>query len=318
MSIFKDAIEYASDMNIDFEINEDSYKMIDNQSLIEIENVKQLKDVIRKKRSSKYLEVVGNYSWQGRIFLSRENDETLKDGCYDWLKRWKDAPTDVIREIYNLYTQTLQTKTFAVMRNVEQTDTFCRLCKLKPESVLHILNNCGVLAKYSYIRRHNQVLKCFFFEILKKFSFIGQVPPWFTNKDVKPFYDNEEVSVWWDVPEFTGASEELEGRSAKRPDGKLKLKKEKKIFLIEISCPWLAVRNEKYNLKVEKYHDIISNIEREEPKYTVDQITLIIDSLGGYSGNLHENIHKLIKDKRVINSIILRMQKAVLSGSVHI
>ena len=318
VSIYKDATEYAREMNIVFEINGDTYKMMDNQTHVEIKNIRQLNNILRKKRNIRYLEIIENYSWQGKIFLSRKRDDTVNEGCYNWLKRWKDAPTDVIREIYNLYTQTLQTKTFSVMRGVEQTDNLCRLCKIKPESVLHILNNCGVLAKYSYTRRHNQVLKCFFFEVLKKFSLIDKVPPWFTSKEVKPFYDNKDVSLWWDVPEFTGASEELHERNAKRPDGKLKMKKEKKIFLIEMSCPWLDKRNEKYTLKIDKYRDIISNIKREEPEYTVDQITLIIDSLGGYSKNLHENIYKVIKDTRVIKSIILRMQKTVLSESVHI
>ena len=53
-------------------------------------------------------------------------------------------------------------------------------------------------------------------------------------------------------------------------------------------------------------------------KTNVDQITLVIDSLGGYSNNLAENISKVVKDKRTINSIILRMQKTVLSQSVQI
>jgi len=62
----------------------------------------------------------------------------------------------------------------------------------------------------------------------------------------------------------------------------------------------------------------MDNIRREEMGYTVDQITLVIDSLGGYSANLAKNISVVFKDKRKVQSIILRMQKTVLAESVHI
>ena len=317
-SIFNDALVYANELDIQFNVTEDSFMVIDKSTSVEIEDLKQLKIILHKKRNSRNDDVLKRCSWQGRIFLSRRNDTTLMRGSFDWLKRWKYAPTDVIREIYNLYTQTLQTKTFAVMRTVEKTDTLCRLCGLKPESVLHVLNNCGVLAKYSYKRRHDQVLKVFFFEMLKKYKLIDNLPPWFTNKEVKPHYENEMVSIHWDIPEFTGASDDMDEEKLRRPDGKIKIKGEKKIFLIEMTCPWMDVRNEKYEYKAQKYKDIQVNIRQEEKGYTVDQITLVIDSLGGYSANLAENISKVIKDKRLVNSIILRMQKTVLSGSVTI
>ena len=317
-SIFTDACVYGKEMNINLNINNESYEIIDSESNIQISNMKQLKVVLYKKRMAKHHETLINCSWQGRIFLSRKNDDTLSKGCFNWLKRWKTAPTDVIREIYNLYTQTLQTKTFAVMRTVGQTDTLCRMCKLKPESVLHILNNCEKLAKYSYTKRHDQVLKVFFFEMLKCFGLIEKVPPWYTEKKVQPFYDNEKASVFWNIPEFTGANEDIDEERVLRPDGKIVIKDEKKIFLVEMTCPWLDYRNEKFDLKANKYTDIQSNLRREEPGYTVDQITLVIDSLGGYSANLDENISKVIDSKRKVKSIILRMQKTVLSESVYI
>ena len=206
---------------------------------------------------------------------------------------------------------------FAVMRTNSTHDTLCRLCKVKPESVLHILNNCAVLAKSAYLKRHNQVLKCFFFEVLKLYSLIDKLPPWFSNQDVKPFYENDKVSIWWDIPEFTGAKEDLQEENALRPDGKIKLKSEKKIYVVEQGCPWMDWRDKVYKDKSTKYNDIINNIRREEIGYEVEHLTLIMDSLGGYSRNLIENISKIIKDRRKVNSIIAKMQKASLSESVH-
>ena len=317
-SIFNDAITYAKEMNINFEVDGETYKIEDESTGKEISDLKQLKGILRRNRNTKNDEILKRCTWQGVIFVSRREDETLSNGCFNWLMRWKNAPTDVIREIYNLYTQTLQTKTFAVMRTQEPTDTLCRLCGMKPESVLHILNNCGVLAKFSYKRRHDQVLKVFFFEMLKRFGLIDVVPPWFTDKNVKPSYENEEVSIHWDIPDYTGVDENVEDDKLRRPDGKIKMKRDKKIFLVEMTCPWVDFRNNKYDYKATKYNDILANIRVEERDCTVDQITLVIDTLGGYSANLAENISKVFDDKRLVKSIILRMQKAVLSGSVHI
>ena len=316
-SLYSDAIAYAKELDIEFEVN-DTYKAVDKRSCNEINNLKQLKMVLAQNRNYKNEEILEGCTWQGVNFLSRKRDQTLSSGCFNWLQRWKSAPTDVIREIYNLYTQTLQTKTFEVMRSNEATDNLCRLCCSKPESVLHILNNCEKLAKFSYKKRHDQVLKVFFFEMLKKFKLVDTVPPWFTDAKVKPHYENDQVEIHWDIPEFSGAGEEIDEDKLKRPDGKLKLKLEKKIYLIEITCPWMDFRNAKYEYKESKYKDIQANIRLEEKDYTVDQITLVIDSLGGYSANLAKNISKLFNNRRMVNSIILRMQKAVLAGSVYI
>ena len=54
---------------------------------------------------------------------------------------------------------------------------------------------------------------------------------------------------------------------------------------------------------------------RDKPDFTVDQITLVIDSLGGYSHNLRENIGKMFEDDRTVEYIIRKMQKSVLNNS---
>lgn len=92
---------------------------------------------------------------------------------------------------------------------------------------------------------------------------------------------------------------------------------EKSIFILEITISWIDNRDKRYDEKVEKYEAIRRNIVRDEPDYTVDQITLVMDSLGGYSKNLRENIGKIFKDSKMVDKIIRKMQKSVLNGSVH-
>ena len=60
------------------------------------------------------------------------------------------------------------------------------------------------------------------------------------------------------------------------------------------------------------------NIKRVEEGFDVDQITLVMDSLGGHSKNLQENIGKVFNDRKTVNRIIRKMQKAVLSESTRI
>ena len=81
---------------------------------------------------------------------------------------------------------------------------------------------------------------------------------------------------------------------------------------------WIDNREVRYREKRDKYVDILRNIKRLETEYQVEQITLVMDSLGGYSKCLKDNIGKVFKDAKVVSKIIYKMQKAVLSESVRI
>ena len=82
-----------------------------------------------------------------------------------------------------------------------------------------------MLVKHVFVERHNNALKCFFFQMLRKFKFIEEIPPWFSPVNVKPEYQNDEYTINWDIPEYSGRDGETIRDSA-RPDGKLVMKKE--------------------------------------------------------------------------------------------
>ena len=166
------------------------------------------------------------------------------------------------------------------------------------------------------MQRHNQALKCFFFPVLKKCKFIEDVPSWFTSIDVKPHYENDEYSVFWDVPEYSGRDDETI-RDGARPDGKLIMKNEKKIFLIEQTVPWLSNRDEKYDLKTNKYLEVQAFLRVEFPEYEIGQVTLVMDVFGGYSKNLRENVEKVL-DEEEAKVVVRDMQKAVVSNDAHL
>ena len=62
-----------------------------------------------------------------------------------------------------------------------------------------------------------------------KCGFISECPPWFSQIKVKPYYDNDDASIWWNIPEFTGATTDDEERIF-RPDGKVMLNTRKRFF----------------------------------------------------------------------------------------
>ena len=95
------------------------------------------------------------------------------------------------------------------------------------------------------------------------------------------------------------------------------MKKEKVIYLIEQTVPWVSYRDERYEFKASKYSDLQNFLRLENPGFTVDQITLVIDVFGGYSENLPTNIGKLF-EKDATSRIIKNMQKAVVSNEAHL
>ena len=197
-----------------------------------------------------------------------------------------------------------------------ELDTRCRLCKNGQESVKHLLSNCNELAKHVYLQRHNKAINCFVNTLLKSCGFINEIPPWFSNINIKPQYENEHYLINYDVPEYSGRDGESI-RDAARPDGKLVMKKEKKIYLIEQTVPWITNRDNKFEFKEKKYQEVQTFIRLEYPGYTVDQITLVMDVFGGYSKNLITNIEKVLS-KEETKCVVNNMQKSVIASEAHL
>ena len=135
---------------------------------------------------------------------------------------------------------------------------------------------------------------------------------------MSPYYTNDGIEFWWDVPEYTGRDEE--SQHPPRPDGKLFIDREddKRIYLLEMTVPWTENRSEKYKYKCEKYMNILQALQFEYPQHKVDQITIVMDVFGGYGQDLIDNIGKVFAKKQDVQSIIRNMQKSVVSSSANL
>ena len=127
-----------------------SEEEINCMSLKEVDKVKKL---VKQQQNKKMKEVIENSTWQGLTMKRRENDETIIKGYFNWATKWKTCPTHVIREIYEIYYQLLPTKIYKSTRSsVEITNTKCRYCFRKDESIAHLLSSCSSLAKSTYLK----------------------------------------------------------------------------------------------------------------------------------------------------------------------
>ena len=308
-SIFKDAKRYASEIGVELNVTNDNGDISGYDTIS--------KECKTKTNQHHQTELMAS-TWQGLNFVHRLEFQSVTKSYFNWMSKWKSCPTNVVQEFYLLFYQLLPTKQYQLIRSKETVDdTRCRICKESPqESVKHLISNCSAFAKQVYITRHDSALKCFVWPVLKMLGLVEKCPVWYAHDKVQPYYQNERAEFWWDIPEYTGR--ETESERPVRPDGKLRLQQSKEIFLIEMTVPWMGNRDEKLKYKVGKYDDVQATLRYENPEYTVDQITLVIDVFGGYGRDLVDNIGKVVQSKRDVEMIVSNMQKSVISNCANL
>ena len=83
--------------------------------------------------------------WQGKLLNNRWEDDDLNTGYFNWLSKWKTAPSHTIADVHEHYQELLPTKLYhhKKTRTNSNPDVQCRLCGKTKESVSHILVDYG-------------------------------------------------------------------------------------------------------------------------------------------------------------------------------
>ena len=317
-SFINDATRFAmEDFDVDFKLLDDSFSFTytnENDDVISITNPVVVDKVLKSKVRKTLQNDLANATWQGVIMKQRLSDKDLiLQDCFMWCNKWKNSPVDVINDIMSIYLQVVPILTFKKFRGqVDIVYTDCRLCKTEPESIYHLLSHCEKFARTLYIKRHNKALQYILFHVLLMYKLVDKCIPWFSEVIIKPQYENEDIDMLWDIPEYTGLDNEDEDK-LQRPDGKIIFKKKKIIYVLEMSVPWITNRETKLLEKEEKYRNIIRSLKLQHPGYHVEQLTFIIDCLGGYSISLIDNLKKLELSSKVRNSVLLGLQKITVT-----
>ena len=269
----------------------------------------------KKAVQSKRFEDTKEKKWQGKLMTVCWEDEKLDGECFSWMTEWRAAPTHTIAGIMELYEQLLPTKLYnsRKTKTTDDPDARCRLCGKAQESVAHVLSGCSVLAQTKYLSRHNAALKILFFELLKSYQLIEVIPPWYSPTQPKPSYENEQATVYWDVPVYADHIEV----HANRVDARIVDKENQTVTLLEMSCPWVENREQKEKEKTLKYAPLRLELKQQYPGYRINQVNIIIDVLGGYSKELYSSVRDLLGAEQS-RECLRRMQKSVLSSSLNI
>ena len=102
---------------------------------------------------------------------------------------------------------------------------------------------------------------------------------------------------------------------ANRVDARIIDHKEKKVLLVEMSCPWIDNREKKEAEKMEKKGPLRFELIKRYQNYKIVQLNVIMDVLGG-SKELEVLMNRIFGLRTL--DILKRRQKAVLSSSLNI
>ena len=184
---------------------------------------------MRIKEEESRTKEVRQQKWQGKLIEAR----------------WKSAPTHTVAGVYELYQQLPPTKNYQQYKTKisNNTDVKCRMCGKAMENVTHVLSGCGALAQSKYKARHDAAIKVLFFDLLSDVGLIESAPSWCSPETPKSEYKNDRASPFWDTPVY---AEKTEVR-ANRIDARVVDKQ--KVLLLEMSCPWMANRKLKEELR---------------------------------------------------------------------
>ena len=94
---------------------------------------------------------------------------------------------------------------------------------------------------------------------------------------------------------------------------------QKLITLYEGTVSAVGKRHQKWSEKQKKYAECRAGLLNLYEGYTVKQVNIVFDSIGGYSKNLFKNLSEaILKDTMKIKKLIDNMQRAVLFGNYNI
>ena len=194
-----------------------------------------------------------------------------------------------------------------------QGPALCRLCHRQPETLMHVLSACPSLAASSYVYRHNSALRVIYFHLRHAYGIditpvIPYVPP-----DIEEVVENSKCRIYWNYSFHTSKL-----LSATKPDITLLDFDTKEMYVIEFSSPSEKNISIKEEEKRSKYLDLLSELRKLYPGFKVKLVVLIVGVLGGLKASFKRELEIIPACRSSAISLICRIQKAVLLGSLRI
>ena len=148
-----------------------------------------------------------------------------------------------------------------------QMDTKCRICSRSEESVFHLVCSCPILAPTLYLHiRHNQVARILYQEVLQN-ERLEFSPPEVTTKN--------QLEVWWDQEIKTTRKVKQN-----RPDMTIWSNEDVTCKIVEVTCPLDTNLQQAYELKQQKYIQLISQMQILYPKNKFSTVIIVVGGMG--------------------------------------
>jgi hypothetical protein len=225
-----------------------------------------------------------------------------------WLKN--NLTSQQVVRVLRIQEQMVPNKGLERVRGKQMEDATCRLCKKAPEGVKHWLNACEYLAKVEYLKRHDQTLRVFYAEVLKKYGMEPIELHWY-KIPVETVRENEKALVIWNlrIPTHSPVPHRW-------PDLRIEDKKEKWIWVVDMSCPGDINVSEKEGEKKRNYVELVIELRMQRPGWKVTVMPLIVGVTGAIS-KLPLHLNSLFNNEKISTRCLREMQKTTVLGSVQ-
>ena len=232
----------------------------------------KFKEAVQKKRCETFL----GKSQHGVFFKQMKSNELDTKTSLSWLEKCHLSPQS---ESYICGAQELSIFTRWHEKHLLKTNDsdMCRVCGKQTETTSHILSGCDTLAKKEYLERHNNVANYIHYETCKKYN-IQTETKWHLHRP-KEVYMDSRVELLWDMTLTTDRDV-----GSNRPDIVIRDKKERKVFIIDVSCPSDSNVKSKENEKITKYSGLRVELAKMWNSECI-VIPVVIGGLGTISYN---------------------------------
>nr|CAI5845153.1 unnamed protein product [Callosobruchus analis] len=177
-------------------------------------------------------------------------------------------------------------------------DTRCRACRQAPETLMHLLSACKTYAGTAYVHRHNAALRVLYYHLRHSYG-IDETPVLpYAPGDIESVVENERCRIYRNYSFPT-----LELVQANKPDVVLLDHQQKTMFEEE---------------KRTKYQELLGQLRRLWPDYTVSLLVMVIGSLGRMRNTLLSALRAIPVCRAAAHILAARMQKAVILGSLRL
>lgn len=316
-SLFREAEGFAREIGLTLKLSGEGaqaeYRAQGELVEVKVEDPKAVKRVVHELQQMKLLEEARKLEWQG-TYLERFYAEgsRSKPMTFAWLK-WENMPVEVEVGMFELLANLLKTRVFDDIRDLPVVTRKCRVCGAEDETVRHLAAGCKPWSFTYYKSRHDGGLRPLCWWLRFNYGLDAEMKPWYAPETPDPVSENERICIWWDVPVFTDVKLEHN-----RVDMRVWLKKEKKLFTVEMSTPWDENMDRQLQEKVSRYRGLAAELAAEYRGRVeeVIQMSLIVGALGTIE-SLEEELAKMIVNKREVRVVGERMQRATVTGTLR-